>query len=308
MSEHSGRLNLRISPSSLDTFQACPLKFKYQKLDQLEPVVYGQDKITTSKDGYKEKGDFIHVLMRIFYKSRILGIKVRDSAELAKMYGRMYAPQTILPIDVTEYLINTIWSEYVGTYANSHWKPVAVEKNFSKIFYEDEKYRFIMEGILDLVAEFDEETLMPVDHKTASRYGMIKTMGNQFKTYLWSGPYKRLCVNQIYLQKTPDKGRFAREYVHFDPSVIADWMCDVIEDLKTMVTFMEHEYFPRRERSCYDFNRQCSYLLLCKSKLRMHEFIANRDYQIANITESPTDPKVYKKRNEEDLSWIRANA
>ena len=166
-----------------------------------------------------------------------------------------------------------------------------------------------MEGIIDLLHQFDEENIIPVDHKSSSRYGSMKgKYMNQFKTYLWSGSYKRLCVNQIYLQQTANKGRFAHEYISFDPTVMADWQTDVVEDLKTMLHFMEHDYYPRREKSCFDFNQTCGYLPLCNTKLKMLEFTAGRDYQAIAERESPVEPKIYKKRHKEDMEWIRTHA
>lgn len=303
MPEHK---NIRVSASSLNQFLSCERSFKHARVDELVQIRRNTPEITETKGGAIEKGDFFHVLLRIYYKCLILELKKKEAATLAKMFSREYAPKSGLPISVTEYEIG-IFDDYVKYYINDYWKPKTVEEAFSFILHEDEELTILFEGVIDLEVEVKDIGDMTVDHKTASSFGPTKMMGNQFKTYLLARNRKRLTMNKIFLQKSMgEKGRFSRSIINFQPQVIADWAEDVIFHIKQMAQYLEHNWFPRRETSCYNFNKPCAYIPLCSATPRTLEMIARRDYE--KVHDPKWDPQTYELRQREELKWIKQHA
>ena len=298
---------IKISPSSLNKFLNCERSYKYQKIDGLVPIYRGKGKITESEGAPLDKGDFIHVLMRIYYKCIILGLKKREAAELAKIFGREKAPEGGLPISISEYLLG-IFDEYVAYYIADNWIPIGVEEAFSFILHEDDELIILMEGIIDLEVELKGVGQMSVDHKSASSFGKTQTMGNQFKTYILCKNRKRLMINKIHIQKSVgEKARFSRHIVNIMPQTLADWMEDAIHHIKVLADYLEADFFPRRETACHKYRHQwCEFIPLCDATPRTVEMIARRDYKV-NKT-SRWDPENYEKRQREELAWIKAHA
>ena len=299
---------IRISSSSLNDFLSCPKKFKYQRIDTLKPVLRGVVEITDTKGAPMDKGDFLHVLLRIYYRCLIHKLKKKESSDLSKLFGRGYAPTTRLPISVTEYLID-IFDEYVKNYVNDLWKPIAVEEPFSMIFHEDDEIKILYEGVIDLDVNVDDEFNMPVDHKSHGSYTYTKEMGNQFKAYCHARRSKRLCINKLFLQKdTKGKERFSRSYVTFSPTEIVDWIDDTVYWIKLLAQFLISDFFPKNETDCYSYGK-CAFIPLCKASPRMIEYIARRDFEkIEEIDLRRWDPQEAIKRNREELAWIKQHA
>ena len=305
MSSETEQKIIRVSPSSLNAFLRCERSFKYQRIDELAPIKRHQPEVTESKGGNLEKGDFFHVLLRIYYKCIVLELKKREAAELAKIFGREYAPQSNLPISISEYLLE-IFDQYVSYYISDVWRPVEVEESFSFCLYEDPELYILMEGIIDLVVDIPGVGETSVDHKTASSFGLTKTMGNQFKTYVLYKQHKRMVVNKIHIQKSVgDKVRFTRHIMNYMPQQLADWAEDAIFHIKTLAQYLEHDWFPKRETSCYDF-RPCAYIPPCSATPRTMEMVARRDFEVKHNPK--WDPKTYEERQREELAWIKQHA
>ena len=303
--EVSIKRNIRISPSSLNEFLSCPRKYKHSRLDNLRLSHKGPPRSQEDKGFYLEKGDFIHVLLRMYYKAILLGLQKKESRELSKIYGRGYAPQSDLPIAISEQMIE-YFDDYVNFWATERWKPVEVEEAFSEVLYEDEQDRIIIEGIIDLVVDTGD-FLMPIDHKTSGSYGPTQDMSNQFKCYCWYSKSKRLCVNKIQVQKSVgDRARFSRPIVNYREDILEEWRENVAYVCKLMTDYEENDFFPQNETSCYKFNNACAYIHLCKAPARAREHVANRDYEVH--IEDKWDPEVYLKRQNEELAWLRQHA
>ena len=306
MEEKTEQKIIRISPSSLNLFLSCERRYKHQRIDELYPIRKAKAEVTESKGGNLEKGDFFHVILRIYYKCLVLGIKKRAAAELAKIFGREYAPQSNLPISISEYLIG-VFDEYVAYYISDSWEPLQVEESFSTILHETPELLILMEGIIDLTVRIrGMEDPMCIDHKTASSHSYVKTMGNQFKTYALVKGHKRVTVNRILIQKSVgDKGRFSRHIVNYHPHQLADWAEDVIFHINILAQYLEAGWLPKRETSCYDF-RPCAYIPLCEATPRTVEMIARRDFEKNH--DPKWDPETYEQRQKEELQWIKMHA
>lgn len=300
--------NIRVSASALDTFLECAQKFKYDRVDRLDIAIPQKEEVSEAKGGYMDKGDFYHVLLRIYYKCRVMGIKRKDAMELASLFGRGYAPQSKLPIAVTEWLIG-LFREYVPHNARFTWKVVDVEEYFAFPLYEDDEDRILLDGIIDLTVDTGDLGIMPVDHKTSSRYSMPHEMGNQFKAYSVAMGTRRICINKILISKSVPEGRFrfSRHTLSFKPFELVRWIDDTVHHIKQMAEFLETNYFPMNETNCYKYNSRCRFMPLCKASSDNHiEYVANSKFTVNE--QKHLDPAAYKVRQEEEKKWILEHA
>src|SRR3990172_878807 len=80
--------------------------------------------------------------------------------------------------------IYRVMVQYTQFWKGEDWEPIAVEKGFSKILYEDDENLFVWEGRPDLIAKVGEKIIV-CDHKTQGQTKSIYQFNNQSRGYLW---------------------------------------------------------------------------------------------------------------------------
>ena len=152
-----------------------------------------------------------------------------------------------------------VLSDYQQTYKEDNWKPIAVEKGFSKILYEDENNLFIYEGRPDLIASTGKEIIV-VDHKTRSTSFDLYPHNNQVYGYLWAAQGDTFVYNYLTLTKTP---KFNRAPFQFSKNQIQAWVDNTIENLFRLKADIERKKFPRT-LNCRSVYGLCEYAPICE--------------------------------------------
>ena len=293
------RVNIVLSPSSINSLCACPRQYFYSRIMRIEPDADASD-ATDSKGGAKEKGILMHIALKIYYQARKKGASVQQAKDVALLYSRIKAGALTLPLPVCEFVLGQ-FDEYVDHYAVENWKVLAVEEQFSMVLHEDERIRIIIEGIIDLVVKADD-IIFAVDHKTGVNKSAPSPMSNQFKAYCMAGKFKYLIVNRLALQKTKaPKEKFFRYHLTYKQDQLEEWKQDVIYWADRALYYFENQHWPRNETSCDNFGK-CSYIKICSSNGKVRKFFTDRDYR--KMTEPRWNPITYDKKKKEEDEWI----
>ena len=228
------KFTLTLNSHSLSYFQQCEAQYQYSTVFSIEKlgsktkmdqgVLYAQyleayyrNKISPKRylSGYL--GNAPAWFNRI---SKRLGYDNRDTKQL---YGAML--------------------DYTVHYQTESWVPLAIERGFSRIIYEDQHNRFIYEGRPDFVGlDCVGGSLIVSDHKTQGRKDSFYQHNNQALGYLWNYKAKNFIYNYIVLLKTTE---FRREVFTIQQNQIDSWRSDTIEwyfrvkDAMTKRTFLK---------------------------------------------------------------------
>ena len=295
------RKNVIFSPSSLKTYCECPRKYFYSRIARI-----GKERdysnATNSKGGGLEKGDLMHAALRIYYKVRKLGHSVKIAREIARLGAHMHAGSLTISLPVCEFVLSQ-FDEYIDYYGVDEWKILGVEEHFSKVLYEDEELRIIIEGIVDLIAD-NGDFIAAIDHKTGAANAIPVIMGNQFKAYAWAGQYKYVVVNRINLQKTKaPKDKFFRYPLNYSTELIDNWKENAIYHARRALEHFEDQYWPQNETSCNNYGK-CAYIDLCEARdSKTRTFRLTRDFQ--ELQEARWSPTAYAARQKKEDQWIQ---
>ena len=162
---------LKLSVSSVDTFQTCKAKWYYRYIEKLpSPGNY-----------YSTTGKFIHKILEIFLRRYKKTKDLRDAGNVAfwlaqkdkeispdltpkiKAEGKAWLKEKVKQLESDAELIPT---------------PVGIEHPFTFKIEED---KILIRGIIDRIDDIDEETIEIVDYKTSSRPEYLKPF--QLATY-----------------------------------------------------------------------------------------------------------------------------
>lgn len=209
-----------------------------------------------------ERGTIIAKWLEIFYKNKIkprqsfIRVLANPIVWIRRFVDKCKCTQ---PEAVSYFLSCTAYAE---RYKNEDWKPVLVEKGFSKILYEDEKLLVIFEGRPDLILETPSGELIPFDHKTTSRQYEIYPHNNQALAYCWACGGVKFGYNYIkFLSKSID---FYRQVSAFSPAQIKQWEERTIWWAKRIAEAINSaEFVP--SLNCSNQFGKCSYTTICEA-------------------------------------------
>lgn len=271
---------ISIDSQALNAFSSCEAKLKYQMIDHIRSM---------EKPEAFERGDLAHIILKTFYrikKARYDGKwkegydnkKWRDSCLAV---GNYHATKLNISPEECASVIRS-FNQYFEYKFNDNWVPLAVEEFAARVLFEDEKYKFIYTGILDLILQWrsTDPPILPVDHKSSSRFGEISPLSNQFYGYAWLLGTKRVLINRFGLQKTlkPEE-KFKPEIMNYTQELIDEWQEDSIEYIKDMIGVIEKGRFRRNLTSCDKYSG-CLFREICTADRRAREYRIKQRYQI----------------------------
>jgi len=259
-------INIIIDTSMLDTLQLCELKFDRRYNKHLVPPI---------KSVPLDRGDIIHVAQEEYWKvlrSTRDWVKAVDSALVAFRIAAVKSDLDVIDpmrsknIQSTSDYIMSILEQNFEFWKNDdlHYEIDAVEQVFSYVLYQDETYRMVMMGKIDVVLSDNRYTAMPMDHKSIDRDFGIKRFQNQFTNYSIATGSPYVLVNRIGLQQSlKNEERFKRVPVSYDPYAQDQWRANTI---KWLFRYYENSItndWPENRTSCDKFNRLCEYYDVC---------------------------------------------
>lgn len=258
---------LTISPSSLNTLQECPTKYKYSSLRRLRSLT--ED--TTKRD----RGSLFHSILEKHYLLQIE--KASDIILTVTDYARSLYREDEYPFDMVEECVKA-YQEYAVHYNNDGWIPKAVETPFTKVIFENDLHKIVMEGKIDLIVSNMNSSFV-VDHKTSDKRDYSPTiLGNQFKCYAWATDNFTVVKNDIGFQKTlgPTE-KLQRHVLSYSKEHIEEWRESVIYYGLVAINMIQNEKFPMNESSCF----RCSYRKICETTADSREYKINNLFKVA---------------------------
>lgn len=240
---------LKLDSHQLTAFQHCPQHFMLAYVLGVQPVA--------EKPAFKKGGAITKFLAAHYW--RILRKKERNTLRELKFlvdYIQKYfeSPEKeLLTVALTAYLVH---------YRDENWIPIAIEKGFSKIIYEDEYHLFIYEGRPDLVVRVPPSPkLIAVDHKSRNQRYNIYPFNNQLIGYCDAIGTDRFVYNYITLIKDPN--RFERKTHYITPEQIKAWREETVQWFFKIVKAREDNEFLRSLQCSTRFG-ECSYIRICE--------------------------------------------
>lgn len=261
---------LKLSASSLNSFQLCPRHFYYEKRLNL---------ITAEPSEALEKGDLMHKMLASYYQSFIddKAKSQKDRVEEAVILGYNHAAS--LAVDPEETMFQ--FREYCKFYEGENIEPLAVEQTFCEQVAVINDLTILFEGIIDLIyVTHPQRVKIVCDHKTVSRDSVLTPMNNQFMGYSWYTGIPTVVKNQIGYQKTlsPEK-RFVRKSMSYEEPVIKEWVTNVVHYAQMIMGHLESDFFPQNLTSCDKYGL-CRYEKLCVSIPEAREFKMKMEFRV----------------------------
>lgn len=251
------KINIVFDATMFDTFISCPAKFDMR---------FNKNKVTLIKAKPLDTGGIIHIGLENYYKSLQLGMDfpasldnglVKARVELSSNSDLSTAEGNRCLEVIEENLI--FWRE-----ADKQFQIEQVERSFAYVLYEDETFRIIMIGKIDLLISDNQYTNLPVDHKTYSRDFPVHRKTNQFCNYSYALKSNFLLVNRVGLQTSlKPKDKYKRPYLSYDKEFHAQWKDNVIKWCMHYYDCVESNDWPLNDTSCDKYNRICEYYEVC---------------------------------------------
>ena len=283
---------LSLDATILNTFQSCARKAKYSFIDNLRPP---------DKEEALERGDLIHKMMEVYYSLQLdhfdfntevwreiiqSGIKapvnrqIESNRDFAILVGKYFSTKMTLPTEEVEESIYQ-FREYCNYYIHDSWHPLAVEEVGSKVLFESEKYKFIYNFKIDMIAE-QGRIIAPFDHKTSKRRSEPSSLSNQFIGYCWAMNMNNLVVNKIGFQKslTPQQ-RFNRYILTIDDARKEEWRQNTINQCVKILGSQESNSWDMNLTSCDKYSG-CIYIPLCETDPESRLYKIERDFKVGD--------------------------
>lgn len=255
----AGKTNIVFDATMFDTFLSCPAKFDFR---------FNRNKVTVVKAKPLDTGGIIHVGMENYYGSLKLGLpfdKAIDNA-LVKARIELSTNSDLSTADGNRCL--EVIEENLIFWKNDDksFEIVQAERSFAYVLYEDEKFRIVMIGKIDLLITDNSYTNLPVDHKTYSRDFPVHRKTNQFCNYSYALKSNYLLVNRIGLQTSlKPKDKYKRVMLSYDKDFHKQWKDNVIKWCMYYYDCVSIDDWPLNDTSCDKYNRLCEYYEICDS-------------------------------------------
>lgn len=250
-----------ISGSQLDYIQTCPRLHYYRNILRIFSI--------EDKSEPLQKGDLIHYLLELHYKSIMAGelLSLENIANL----GLNKATELSLSLEDTQKVIH-LYEEYRDFYpVGNDWLPEEVEVPFAKVVYEDDDLRIIDEGKIDLLAKNNKLSLsLVIDHKYSSHNSQVVERETQNLNYCLVTGRRDFIINQLGDQKSLDvEKRMLRPYFCYGEHEIEEFRNDLIywtlEIVRNHARALANDYIPANRKSCFSFFKKCAYYDLCQT-------------------------------------------
>jgi CRISPR/Cas system-associated exonuclease Cas4 (RecB family) len=163
------------SPSALDTYFRCPLRFYYQYLLRI-----GKRDEVTGEIARTDIGNLVHAILKRFFdarKGRPLTASDMDAAEIRAMTHRHFRSQYGSELVGAHYLLEQQVADQLAAFIEAYYLPLVSEKEIEVI---DNEYKdgitiegCRLEGRMDSIEKRDGKILI-IDYKTGASVSYLK--------------------------------------------------------------------------------------------------------------------------------------
>ncbi len=167
--------SFKYSPSSLDTYFRCPLRFYYQYLLRI-----GKRDEVTGEIARTDIGNVVHAILKRFFdtrKGRQLVAADMDAAEIRAMTHSHFRLQYGSDLVGAHYLLEQQVADQLGALIEAYYLPLVIEKEIEIIDTEYKDGITIegsrLEGRMDAIEKRDGKILI-IDYKTGASASYLK--------------------------------------------------------------------------------------------------------------------------------------
>lgn len=281
------RFTLALDASQISQYLECPRSWYFRYYKHLSRA--GQ------KRAALDKGSLVHQLCDLYYNLRAMNRSVPSMTHGTAVINLIKGWKNTFNLskEDTEFLCMRFF-QYAATYMANDFVPVsknglpAVELGFSKVLYEDENVLYVVEGRIDLIADYGGVRVF-VDHKTQAQAKTLYQYCPQFLTYAWATGLDRGMINYFGLQKEMTKDTFRRQLIFFPKWKIKEWerrMLAVFNSIRANLEksdFLPYNPEAMNQHACGGaFNSSpCMFTQLCEtSSTEMRRSIETQNYEI----------------------------
>jgi hypothetical protein len=248
------KFTLSLNSHALSNYQECEGKYLYTNLIGIEGL---------GNKFAMDRGTLFAKFLEIYYKHRL---KPRKSTVKVLNNPIVWTRRIQKNLNLKEseaFSLYQTMKGYVQHWKGQDWTPLAVEKGFSKILYEDSDNLFVWEGRPDLIGSLSNGETIVCDHKTQAQTRSYYAFNNQARGYLWATGATKFVYNYITMLKTPV---FRREAHSFTEAQIEDWKSNTIEWFFRIKKSLQDEKFPL-SWNCEGKFGTCPFHLICEQPL-----------------------------------------
>jgi hypothetical protein len=270
------KITIALDSQELNTFERCPLRYRLEFLDRLEPKRWQFKKVDTNfwklegitgKAKALNKGYVMAQAIENYYglmiEGKSMGDRILKGVEIISTGEYTEVPDESIPEQ--KMLLLRSFAQYCEFYAGEKTVPIAVEKGFAFELYNSDDLRIIYEGKPDLIARPQiDEPIYPWDNKTESKRSELHSHSNQFIGYVRALETDKLIVNYIGLQKEkPPKEKFFRTWNTYTKMQLEEWRNNTIHWCYELKRCSEEGKFPQNRSGCDGKYGQCIFTSLC---------------------------------------------
>ena len=253
--------------TALDTFQACPEKYRKRMIQDLTPL-----KIAPALDF----GKAIHIALDYYYKNSNLMSKAIEVFKEA--YTREDDPKR------TQLIGEQMLIDYAEVYQREPFKIIDTEVGFTVPIGE-----YLFSGRLDGLAEWDNQ-LYVIEHKTTIQLGPSYfkqfEMSMQIDGYIYATEQitGKRCAGVIINAMQPKtktkkmEDHYARDPITRTEFERKEFLREIPLLIKDILEKEKSGIFTRTKRSCFSYNYQCPFWDLCK--YGEDDRILKRDFKV----------------------------
>lgn len=247
------KFTLILNSHALGDLSQCETKYLYRDILNLASL-------KTKKK--MELGTQIAKWLEIYYYNKIKGPRAKFAKTLFNplIWYKQFIDKCQCSQDEAKRYYRACF-DYSTTYVNETWVPLAVEKGFSRVIYEDEENYFVYEGRPDLYAQNNNYNLVS-DHKVQFKEYDIYPYNNQAYGYLWALGAKEFVYNYIkILSKTIE---FRRIPTSYDSRAITNWQSNSIETYFRAKRAIQKQSFTQSYQ-CTEVYGLCPFTTICEA-------------------------------------------
>lgn len=271
---------ITLDASRMSTHTSCGMKYN---------LLYNENLNLAGRDepDYFTHGTAMHKLLEFYYGTFGNFAERTQGAILA--FNNWLNESKEISLDAEAYNFITMrFLQYCAFYQHKDFIPlksadgkVSTEVGFSKLLYEDAELIYIVEGRIDLIANFftQQGHAFLVDHKTQSKETTHYQYTPQFLTYAWATNLRQMVINYIGFQKNPPKeGFFRRQLLTFPEHIITEWEFQMLRIFNSERDQRKFGYNKNRFE-CGAGWSQCQFTKICDTQSEMRESIIKNYYK-----------------------------
>lgn len=247
-----------MDPTMLSTFKACPAKSHMR---------FNLNKTTPLKPRPLDRGTIIHLGYEDYWKTLKKGLPWEAAVQSGLLGIRVGLTESDLSGEDGNRCLE-VFEEVAHRWKieDLSFEIVEVEQVFSFVLYEDENFRFVMMGKIDLIVNDHRYTNLPIDHKSYERDFPLSRLKDQFICYAYVTQSNYLYVNRVGFQTSiKPEIKHKRVPLSYDHIFFEQWKKDTIRWFFMYYDCAVENYWPLNDTSCEKFNRQCEYIGICET-------------------------------------------